>query len=117
MSETTSYDAVTWGEETGQVTLKVTGMGFRHSSEILNVFDLAIDGAKLTCEPDKPVTKSRSFSGGGSGDPFHITKISGGPIVPVNVDWKLSRKELGWFTGGQTTATGRYPKGNAYWLN
>lgn len=117
MSETTSYDAVTWGEETSQVNLKVTSIG-SSSGEYPKSLDLTIDGEKVPCTPDKPATKKRAFPEDGSGDPFHITKISGGgAFIPMNVDWKLSPKELGWFTGGQTTATGRYPKDGKLWAN
>ncbi|MGA5069129.1 thiol-activated cytolysin family protein [Streptomyces exfoliatus] len=117
MSETTSYDAVAWGEETSQVTLQVhsiAGTGCEAFKELL----VTIDGVDVQSTPDKPASKSRAFPGDGPGEPFRITKIASRALIwPREVDWKLSPMELGWFTGGQTTATGRYPKDGDFWVN
>ncbi|MFJ3216486.1 hypothetical protein ACIPLC_11260 [Kitasatospora sp. NPDC086801] len=56
-----------------------------------------------------------TFTPDGSGDPFHITEIGFG--VTITVDWNLSPKDLGWFSGSHTVEEGRVPKDGKLWLN
>ncbi|MEU6868628.1 thiol-activated cytolysin family protein [Streptomyces sp. NPDC046876] len=105
MSEVTSYDAVSWGQDTTEVTLQVHMLAtpFGPTED----FGITIDGEDFTVAAGKPATKKRSFNPDSSGDPFHITKLVYGPTFTV--DWKLSAKELGWFNDGSSKANGWYP--------
>ncbi|MGP3684570.1 hypothetical protein ACTVZO_07635 [Streptomyces sp. IBSNAI002] len=112
MSETTSYDAVVWGEDL--VTLQVSELFLGGGS--VKQFKFTMDGEYLESTPEKPASKSRDFAGDGSGDPFKITKIRV-VFADALVDWKLSPKDLGWFTNGQNTAAGRYPTSGSPYVN
>lgn len=114
MSETTTYDQVVWGDNAGLVTFKAKSLQSSNGGKIES-FRITIDGKKLSASSGNPVTASKNFNEDGSGDPFHITKIDLG-IVDLNPNWKLSPKELGWFTSGNNTS-GRYPNEGDIWLN
>ncbi|MGY5130281.1 thiol-activated cytolysin family protein [Streptomyces nigrescens] len=114
MSETTSYDAVVWGG-TGLVTLRAKSVGSPYGGPT-EAFEITIDGECLSATTGHPATMPRTFADDGSGDPFHITHLKL-PLYGLDVDWKLSPKELGWFTGGSTFASGRYPQTGGFWLN
>ncbi|MEU0936075.1 thiol-activated cytolysin family protein [Embleya sp. NPDC005971] len=101
MSETTTYDAVVWGDA-GNVTLEVTGFAGAGFVTTKGVY-VVLDGTRL----ELPASKSRSFDEGGSGEPFKITRIEMAISKPIKVDCALGPKELGWFHNGPVTE-GRY---------
>ncbi|MFB6536559.1 thiol-activated cytolysin family protein [Streptomyces noursei] len=94
MSESTSYDAVVWGEGGDeQVSLTISGPADA----------IYMDDEWCTL----PATRIRTFNWDGSGDPFNITQIRIGPSTsPIFA--RFSPKELHWFQGGQTSAKGEF---------
>ncbi|WDT53562.1 thiol-activated cytolysin family protein [Streptomyces sp. G7(2002)] len=108
MSETTTYDAVTWGDG-GLVTLQIKSMEL--DGKTVEEFGVTIDKEDLSVTKGNPATKSRSFAEDGSGDPFLITEFTVGGIHygiagVGSPGLRLSPKELDWFAGGRTIFSG-----------